>query len=217
MLELAGIVAASFLAALSGAVVPGPIFALVVSESLRGRKFAGPLIILGHFIIEGVIILLIFLGLDPLLEHAGVKIAIKYVGGVVLILMGLQLIRGALNMRSMDISESILTSNSNVTDLSALGLIVSGFLASCSNPYFFLWWLELGLPAIAGFTSIAGLSGFLSFLAGHVAADFLWFSFLGFSFYRGRRILSWKIIRLLLLVSAAYIICFALYMLFAHI
>lgn len=216
MFELVGIMAFSFMAALSGAVVPGPIFALVISESLKGRKFAGPLIILGHFIIEWIIVLFIFLGLSPLLEHVGVKIIVRYVGSTLLILMGLQMIKSALNIRGVEVGRSLLTHNFSVPEISTIGLVVSGFLASCSNPFFFLWWLELGFPAIAGFTSMVGLSSFLPFLIGHMAADLLWFSFLGFSFYKGRKILSWKIVRLLLLVSAAYVMGFALYMLFAH-
>lgn len=42
MLELLWIASSSFLAALSGAVVPGPVFALVLSESLKNGKVAGP-------------------------------------------------------------------------------------------------------------------------------------------------------------------------------
>jgi len=37
----------SFAAALSGAVVPGPVFVMVVSESLKKGAKAGPLIVLG--------------------------------------------------------------------------------------------------------------------------------------------------------------------------
>lgn len=48
MLELLGIASLSFMAALSGAAVPGPVFMLVVSESMRGGRIAGPLIMLGH-------------------------------------------------------------------------------------------------------------------------------------------------------------------------
>ena len=42
----------SFVLALSGALVPGPLFTLTVSESLRRGAKAGPLIILGHGLLE---------------------------------------------------------------------------------------------------------------------------------------------------------------------
>lgn len=80
--------------------------------------------------------LFILLGLGPLLEHVSVKITIKYVGSTPLILMGLQLIKDALNIGGVEVGRSLLTSNSSVPDMSTIGLIVSGFLASCSNPYF---------------------------------------------------------------------------------
>ncbi|MEM2309938.1 MAG: LysE family transporter, partial [Candidatus Bathyarchaeia archaeon] len=79
MLDLLGIASLSFIAALSGAIVPGPVFALVVSESLRAGKIAGPLIVLGHFIIEWIIIFMIFLGLGPVLDSKDTRIIVGFV------------------------------------------------------------------------------------------------------------------------------------------
>ncbi|MEM1607438.1 MAG: LysE family transporter [Candidatus Bathyarchaeia archaeon] len=216
MLGLVGVALASFLAALSGAIVPGPVFALVVSESLRGSRAAGPLIILGHFIIECIVIFAVFLGLGPLLGSMSARLIVKYVGGAILALMGLQLVKSALHVKDIEISGGSST-GANVRDSSFFNLVFSGFLASCSNPYFFLWWLEVGVPTILGATSMAGLLGFFSFLIGHAAADLSWFSFIGYSVYKGKNMLSRKIIRILLLLSAAFLIGFALYMLISPI
>lgn len=212
MLGLIGIALASFLAALSGAIVPGPVFALVVSESLRGSRAAGPLIVLGHFIIEYIIVFAVFLGLGSLLGSMSAKFMVKYVGGVILAFMGLRLIKSAFNIKDVEISERA-PADADAARLSLLSLVFSGFLASCSNPYFFLWWLEIGVPTILGSISVAGLLGFFSFLIGHAAADLSWFSFIGYSVYKGKNMLSRKIIRLLLFISAGFLIGFAFYIL----
>ncbi|MEM2673205.1 MAG: LysE family transporter, partial [Candidatus Bathyarchaeia archaeon] len=209
MLDLLGIASLSFLTALSGAVVPGPVFALVVSESIRSGKIAGPLIILGHFIIEWIIIFMIFLGLGPLLEHEGVKVAVGYIGGVILIFMGLRLAMDSLRIKIVEDSFSRIDQKRGRLPL--YNLIASGFLASCSNPYFFLWWLTTGVPVIVNSMSIAGALGFTLFLIGHSAADLLWFSLVGYSIHKGRRILSKKFIQAILLVSASFLIAFAVF------
>ncbi|MCX8171175.1 MAG: LysE family translocator [Candidatus Bathyarchaeota archaeon] len=214
MFNLIGITLASFLAALSGAVVPGPVFALVVSKSLGGSRAAGPLIILGHLVIECVIIFAVFLGLGPLLGSASARIVVKYVGGAVLALMGIMLAKDALNMKDRNIEVGVGPAvSANAARSSFFNLAFSGLLASCSNPYFFLWWLEIGVPTMLGSMSVAGFLGFFSFIAGHAAADFSWFSFIGYSAYKGKNMLSWRIIRLLIFVSAAFLVGFAFYML----
>jgi len=49
MPDLLWITSSSFLAALSRAVAPGPVFALVASESIKNSKIAGPLIVFRSF------------------------------------------------------------------------------------------------------------------------------------------------------------------------
>jgi len=55
----------SFVVALSGALVPGPLFSITVAESARRGAVAGPLIIIGHGILEVSLIVLLVLGITP--------------------------------------------------------------------------------------------------------------------------------------------------------
>lgn len=208
MLDLLGIASLSFLAALSGAVVPGPVFALVVSESLRSGKIAGPLIALGHFLIEWFIIFMVFLGLGPLLETEGAKIVVSCVGGVVLMLMGIKLMKFALHLKIDNEAFSKSSRNRWISH----NLVVSGFLSSCSNPHIFLWWLTMGIPMIMSSISVAGVMGFVSFLIGHAVADLSWFSFVSYSVHRGKRVLKREIIRAILFASSAFLVAFSIYL-----
>lgn len=210
MLDLLGIASLSFIAALSGAIVPGPVFALVISESLRAGKLAGPLIVLGHFIIEWIIIFMIFLGLGPILNSRDAIIMVGFVGGSVLALMGLRLAKSAMNLKIDEVAVS--RSSSNIAGKPLYSLVAAGFLSSCSNPHVFLWWLATGAPMIMSSLSIAGLPGFIYFLLGHAAADLSWFSFVSYSACKGRRILSQRAIQIILLVSAAFLVAFASYL-----
>ena len=206
MFDLAALTALSFFAALSGAVVPGPVFVMVVSESLKKGAKAGPLIVVGHLIIEAIIIVAILLGLDALLSSTQATAIISYVGGVVFLLMGALLINAARNVKSNVASESN-------TNLASHGLIVAGFLSSGSNPQFFFWWLATGIPTIAVALSSAGTAGFIAFLIGHAAADLLWFSFISWSVEKGRNYLNQKAVKAILIGSAVFLLLFGSYLL----
>ena len=82
----------SFLIALSGALVPGPLFTLTVSESARRGASTGPLIILGHGILEVLIVVLVLSGLSPFLTRDTTRYVISLAGGGMLIIMGIFLI-----------------------------------------------------------------------------------------------------------------------------
>jgi threonine/homoserine/homoserine lactone efflux protein len=200
--------ALSFMAALSGALVPGPVFVTVVSESLKKGKKAGPLIVVGHLLIEATIILAILLGLDALLGSPEVYWVVSYVGGAVLILMGLHLARTAKTLK-VDMGLN------NNAKLASHGLIAAGFLSSGSNPQFFLWWISTGVPMMAITLTSAGTAGFIAFLIGHAAADFLWFSFISYSVDKGRSYLNQKAIRVILFGSALFLMVFGLYLIFS--
>ena len=194
----------SFVAALSGAVVPGPVFIVTISESLKRGRMSGPLIVLGHLILEALIIIAIFLGLDVILRSPQARMAISYIGGATLILMGSYLIRTVKRFRvnlSLDEAE---------TPLVAHGLIATGMLSSGSNPHFFLWWLTIGMPIMGDCIVTAGAIGFIAFFLGHSAADMGWFSFVSYSVAKGRRYLNQNVVKYIIFGSAIFLVIFGL-------
>lgn len=78
----------SFTVALSGALVPGPLSRITVAESVKRDASAGPLIIIGHEILEISLITLIILGVRPFLTSPSVKSGISAMG-VFLVFFGM--------------------------------------------------------------------------------------------------------------------------------
>ena len=78
-LALLTIFGSSFVIALSGALMPGPVLTVTVSESARRGAKAGPLMIFGHGILELALVLALLGGLAPFFSREGVYC--RLVGG----------------------------------------------------------------------------------------------------------------------------------------
>ena len=86
MFELAAVFVGSFILALSGALMPGPLLTVTVAESARAGFRAGPLLITGHAALEFLLVIAIVLGLGPFLKSPPVMGVIALVGGGILLL-----------------------------------------------------------------------------------------------------------------------------------
>ncbi len=138
MLALTAIFFGSFGIAFSGAMMPGPLLTVTVSESARRGWVAGPLLILGHSILELVLVLAVLLGLQPFLTHDTVTGSISLVGGGVLIWLAVGMFR---SLPSLSLSQD--------TQTSAHGnAIITGILMSLANPYWTIWWATIGLALL---------------------------------------------------------------------
>ena len=84
MWVLITIFATSFVLALSGALMPGPLLTITLSESAKRGFRAGPLVVLGHGILELALVLLLFLGLAPVLKNDHVIGGLGVTGAVIL-------------------------------------------------------------------------------------------------------------------------------------
>ncbi len=64
-----GIFSSSFLIALSGALMPGPLLTYTVAESARRGFWAGPIIMLGHGFLELGLVVLLLLGIGAIINQ----------------------------------------------------------------------------------------------------------------------------------------------------
>lgn len=174
------IAVSSFVIALSGALVPGPLFTLTVSESFRRGFRAGPLVILGHGLLELAVVLLIVLQVTPLLRTDAVRTAVSALGGLILVLMGTMTLRDA-RTAHIDISRK--------GAAGGMHPVLAGLLGSLSNPYWVIWWLTIGIGYLLSAMKF-GAAGVLAFFAGHISADLLWYSAVSLAVSRGRRIMG---------------------------
>lgn len=190
----------SFMVALSGVLMPGPIFTTTISESIRRGPTAGPRIISGHAILEGILVVALVLGLAPLLRKDLFFIGISFAGAAILVWMGLGMFRG-LNGLKLD-WETGTRKGGN--------LMAAGVLLSISNPYWVIWWATIGLSFMAH-AQEAGLLGVLAFYLGHITADIVWFSLVSAAVGKGRHFISDRTYRIIIAVSALVLFGFALF------
>jgi threonine/homoserine/homoserine lactone efflux protein len=199
MTTLAGLFFTSFIVAFSGALMPGPLLTATISESSRYGPKAGPLLMVGHGILEITLVVLLFLGLAPLLTAPKVTAIISLVGGGILLWLAFGMFR-SLPTLSLAVSEASHKRRGR--------LIASGIFISLSNPYWTIWWATIGLAYILQARNF-GYLGIALFFIGHILADFAWYAAVSFAIGKGRRFFTPKVYKILVGACAAFLAVFA--------
>ncbi|MFV9510089.1 LysE family transporter [Tepidibacillus sp. LV47] len=122
----------------SGAMMPGPLLTATINESYHRGTIAGPRLILGHGILELILIIGLMMGLGEFLLLSTVKGIIATIGGLFLLWMGWGIARNSLfNREKLELAVTSSTFS--------LSPEVIGIFTSLSNPYWSLWWATVGL------------------------------------------------------------------------
>lgn len=215
MNSVAGIAITSFLVGLSGAMMPGPVLTVTIGETaarLRpeaageiGRAqtrgaLVGPLIVLGHGILEVLLVVGVVLGLGKLLVLGPVIGTIALLGGAVLTWMAWGMFKrmGSLSLRA------------GPRQGRRRHPVLAGILTTLSNPYWTIWWATIGLSYIA-LSLRLGLTGLVSFYTGHILSDLLWYGSVSLTLAMGRGFLTDRTYRGLVTVCAVLLLGFGLY------
>ncbi|MEN6573934.1 LysE family transporter [Methanobacterium aggregans] len=193
--------ATSFVVGLSGAIVPGPMLTVTISDSMKKGFKAGPMVVSGHIIAEIILIVLIFAGLGWLIGSSTASFIIGTLGGIMLILMGYNITRS-----SQPVSEV-----SDYGEVKRYGPVIKGFMTSVSNPYFFIWWATVGCAFMFKGLELAGAVGVLGFIIGHWASDLGWFSTVSFLTSRGSGIMNEKHYKIIMTICGAFLIVLGVY------
>lgn len=200
ILSLFFIFTSSFVIALSGALMPGPLLTLTVSESSRRGAAAGPLMILGHGILELLLVLALLGGLAPLLRRDEVFVAVALAGGAILLWMAFSMFRSLPGLRLEFTGE----------EGGGRNLVWTGILFSLANPYWTIWWASIGLGYILQSVRF-GILGVAVFFAGHILADLAWYAAVSFGVARGKRFFSDAAYRGLIGCCALFLVVFSCY------
>jgi threonine/homoserine/homoserine lactone efflux protein len=173
VLVFLGIFWASFLIGFSGALVPGPTLTVTVREAARRGPWAGPLVVLGHGIIEVAITVILILGLSSFTDDIRVRKTIAIVGGAFLALMGLTMLRklGRIDQEITRVETGGIKRNARP--------ILLGMTTTLSNPYWFGWWGSVGASLLVA-SSASGTKGIVAFITGHVSSDLAWYSIVAY-------------------------------------
>ncbi len=202
MIEIVLFALTSFGVGLSGALVPGPMFTVTVSDSVKKGFIAGPMVVLGHIMTEIVMMIVILAGLGQILGSQTAAFIIGTFGGIVLIFMGYNTSRSNTALSSIKTEEN---------GIQKYGSFLKGVITSLSNPYFFIWWATIGLAFMFKGLALAGIFGLLSFSIGHWLADLSWFSIISFLSSRGSKIMRDRTYKIVMIICGVFLIILGIY------
>lgn len=202
---MVGIFINALLVGYSGAVMPGALLTYVINQSLKKGIKVGYLTIIGHAILETILIVLIFLGLSSLLESNLMSIIISFVGGAIMVLFG---VSGILEVVQNKLKIAV---DKQVKEDSDGKIILAGGLISLANPYFIIWWATVGLALLFKAHATFGYWGVLVFGIGHILADLSWYLFVSGIIHKSKGLINIKVYRIIAFVLSGALVGFGIY------
>src|SRR4030042_2151611 len=193
----------SMIVAFSGALVPGPMLALVISSVAKKGFWTSFFIVVGHSLLELAVVICFFIGILKFLDNPLIAKIIGALGGIFLLYIGVDIIVSIFKKKfTIDFKSAL--KQETITGKSIIALVFKGILISLMNPYWFIWWISIG--AVFLFKSVKfSFAGVTSFYIGHISADFIWYLFIGFLVNTGRRFFNQKIYNGILIACSIFL------------
>jgi len=204
MTEFLTIFFSSFIIALSGAMMPGPLLTATISESSQRGFLAGPLLIAGHGILELLLLVTLVFGMAPFLQRNDVFVIVAISGGLILVWMAVGMFR-TLPSLTLSVKGGYAKRGS---------LLINGVLFSIANPYWIIWWATIGFGYVL-YSWRFGMAGIAFFFAGHILADLTWYSVVSAAVAKGRHLFTDSLYRWIIGICAGVLILFAVYFFYA--
>jgi threonine/homoserine/homoserine lactone efflux protein len=207
----------SFVVALSGALMPGPLLTYTVARTVRTPRrgwLTGALVIAGHAALEGAIVCgLLFGVLEFLRAPLAVRI-IGTVGGLFLVWSGVTMLVSLLRgRRTPPDATGASGAPAALSPLERLGPVAGGALVSMANPYWWVWWVTVGAASMLRFgVSFERWPALAAFYLGHEAGDLAWYLSVSTLVHLGRRGIPPVVYDVLLGVCAVAVIGFGGYL-----
>lgn len=215
-MDLSAIFITALVVGFSGAAMPGPLMTVTIGEVIRRGFIAGPLLMVGHALLEVLLVLLLLWGAVEFLLAQQVQVAISLAGGAFLIYLGWTMYRDARQGRvSLELApEAGEIDGEQAARRYRMHPVPAGILVSLSNPYWSIWWATIGLAYIT--TSMArGTAGLLAFMSGHLLADFIWYGFISGAVAGGRRFLNQQFYRGVIVVCGVFLVVLGSYFIYS--
>lgn len=168
--------ALAFVIALTGAMVPGPVLALVIGQVLAQGLAAALLVTAGHAILEALLVAGLAFGLSTILAKERVRGLCSILGGGVLAWMGYGMVQQA---------PGVSLTGAAAPPLPWYALMLAGAGVSLANPYFTGWWATVGTGQVATF-GLKSPRGYAVFYLGHELGDVAWYGFVALVLVLGR-------------------------------
>jgi len=202
--EIIQIFFGSLIVAFTGALMPGPMLTLVIASVAQKGFWTSVFIVIGHSILELLIVISFYLGVLKYLDNPLVIKIISIVGGAFLIYMAVSIIvsiarkKIKLDLDAKSIAKNLGTKNTFI-------ITGKGILISLANPYWYVWWLTIGATFMIKSVQHS-FGGVAFFYTGHILADFIWYLFVGFLVSTGRRFFNQKIYIGILIVCSLFLL-----------
>ncbi len=174
-------VGAGLLLGLSAGLAPGPLLALVITQTMRGGARAGVIVAVAPLLTDVPIvgICLVLVGVIAGTGSAAALGAISLVGGLFVAWLAFDTWRAEAPEATAVAAEAEGSAAPGVTPLPDVtrGALLKGAIVNAANPHPWLFWIAIGAPTLiaawAGGGPIAGagfLAGFYSMLVGSKVA-----------------------------------------------
>ncbi len=200
----------AFMVGLSGAMMPGPMLTAAIAESARRGFWAGPLLVLGHAVLELALVLALLAGLSAFIKNSSVSLVISLVGGAFLLYFGFNMLRDTLAGR-VSIEAAVADNPGRLMHPVPVGVLVS-----LSNPYWSIWWATIGLSYLT-LAMKNGPGGIAAFYSGHISADLVWYSAISGIIAGGKRFINQKVYNFILSLCGLFLIGLGLYFIYSGI
>ena len=194
----------SMVVALSGAMMPGPLLSVTISESVRRGAIVGPILMAGHALLELLLVIALMLGLSPLFKNEFFFVFIALAGSATMLWMAVGMFR----------SLPTLTVNDGAAVEMKNNLMATGALVSLANPYWTVWWATIGIGYITRCQDM-GLTAVGAFYSGHILGDVLWYVAISMAIAKGRMLFTDRTYKVLIGCCGAFLVAFAGYLLYS--
>jgi threonine/homoserine/homoserine lactone efflux protein len=201
MTSLLAVFFTSLVVAFSGAMMPGPLLTITISESTQRGPIAGPLLIVGHAVLELVLLVGLLFGLGPLLKNESFFITIAFIGGLIMLWMAYGMFRAL----------PTLSVKADKTKLKRRNLLLTGAIMSLVNPYWIIWWATIGIGYIV-LSQKLGFWGIALFYLGHITGDMIWYVTISTAVGNGKKLFTDRIYRSLIAICGSFLVGFAFYL-----
>lgn len=196
----------AFLTGFSGAMMPGPMLALVVGAVGAQGFWAAPIIVGGHALLEVITVLLLIAGLSATLQRPSVRAGMGLVGGLALVWMGVDMLHSA--------SSVALDLNSTHAVQPWWLLMFWGAAVCVANPYFTGWWATIGAGQMAHL-QLRSKRQYLSFYFGHELSDLVWYALVGIVVATGKDVFGEEVYQALVGICGVALVALAAWFLYS--
>ena len=183
------------LVSVSGVLSPGPLFFANLVLSKNGGFWSGIKIAIGHTIVELPVVILYSI---PLIIFTSQSVTfsinfISFIGGISLISFGILFV---VKIISKNNKHNYIIESSRIEKPVITGMLFTGI-----NPFFFLWWISVGIKLISDSIALLGYPIGIAFLfLVHVWMDYAWLGLTSYFASRGISVLRSQYHKFIILI-----------------